>query len=251
MPHLNELQEKFGEQGLSVLGVTEESAGMTTKWVEKHGMEFAFAYDKTGHFSGKISKGGYPNAALIDATGTLVWRGHPSSLDEETIAKALKTEALSTPLFELNGFEAVREPLALERYDRVYKAMDDLEASDERAELFEAIELVIDKRIERVEGFMEVGDYLAVKTKLSDWGKVWKKLPHEERVAALAKGLKDRQVSKILRAQEKVIDLVPDEGRIANKERERIAKQLRKIIEDLPDTAAARDAQEALDLIGA
>ena len=248
---MNELQEKFGDQGLSVLGVTGESVAMTTPWVEKHGMQFAFAYDKTGRFTGKIGKGGLPNAALIDAAGTLVWRGHPASLDEATIAKALETQPLSKPLFELAGFDAVREPLALERYDRIYEALDELEAGDAQAKLTEALELVIDKRIERVERMMEAGDFLAVQTKLADWGKVWNKLPQEARVDVLAKGLKDRDVKKVLRAQERVRDLVPEKARIAQRDRERIAKQLRKIIEDHPDTAAARDAEAALDLIGA
>ena len=231
--------------------MTEESKALTTPSIEKHGVEFAYAFDKSESVMPRIGGRGYPNAVLIDSYGTIVWKGHPSEVDDDLVLKALAGKPLTRPLFELPGYTAdVREALRAGDYADTYAAMAEVEDEDDRLEVTQAVELVIDRRLQRLEDLFEKGDYLAVKEQATPLVKVFKKLPQYERVDGLVKKLRGRDVSKVLRAQEKIRKLVPDGERIPHKEREKIARELTKIIEAHPDTQAARDAEAILEWLG-
>ncbi len=251
MPHLNELQTKFEKSGLSILGVTKESAKSTTPWIEKHGVRFPYAFDPSGEAMAQLGARGFPSAVLVDVYGEIVWTGHPKEIDEETIEKALDNQSPVRPLFELEGYsQPIRKALFAEDYKKVYAELEDIEDGEQRAALTGGIERVIDRRLGRLEALFVCGDYLAVSERTKTLGKAFKKLPGEERIVALSKKLKDRVVAKALKAQLAVRKLVPAGARIPDKNRDKIAKKLYKIIEDYPRTGAARDAQDALDWIG-
>jgi len=231
--------------------VTEESKALTEPWIEKHDVEFAYAYNRSGSVMASIGARGLPNAVLIDSYGTIVWKGHPSKLDDEIVQSALTGKPLTRALFDLGGYtEELRTALRARDYRGLYAGLERVEDEDDRDEVTQALELIIDRRLGRLDDLFERGDYLAVKERATPLVKAFKGLPQEERVTALVKQLKDRQVTKVLRAQEKIRKLVPEGERIAQKDRPKIAKQLRKIIEDLPDTQAARDAEAVLEWLG-
>jgi hypothetical protein len=231
--------------------VTEESKALTTPWIEEHDVEFAYAYNRSGSVMAQIGTRGLPNAVLIDSYGTIVWKGHPSKLDDEIVQSALTGKPLTRALFELDGYtEDVRTALRARDYGAVYVGLEEVDDADDRHEVTQAIELIIDRRLARLDDLFEAGDYLAVKERATPLVKAFKGLPQQERVTALVKKLKDRQVTKVLRAQEKIRKLVPEGERIAEKDRPKIAKQLRKIVEDYPDTQAARDAEAVLEWLG-
>ncbi len=251
MPHLNELQAKFDERGLSILGVTGESKGLTEPWIEKHEVGYDYAYDKSGHVAALLSTGSLPNAVLVAPDGRIVWRGHPGSLNEATLALALKGNPLRRPLFRLPGYTpALRKALAKGDYRSVYGALGKIKDQGQREELTTAIDGIIEGRVSALEALFEAGDYLAVDEALGPMRKALRKLPPAERLDALAEKMKARDVVTIIRAQRKVRELVPDGKRIAEKQRTRILKELRRIVEANPDTQAARDAQEAIDMLG-
>ena len=231
--------------------MTEESKALTTPWIEKHGVEFGYAFDRSESVMPRIGGRGYPNAVLIDSYGTIVWKGHPSEVDDELVLKALTGKPLTRPLFELAGYtDGVRTALRAGEYAEVYAALAAVEDEDDRHEVTQAVELVIDRRLRRLEELFERGDYLAVKEQATPLAKAFKKLPQFERVDGLLKKLRGRDVSKVIRAQEKIRKLVPEGERIPQKERAKIAKELAKIIEAHPDTQAARDAEAILDWLG-
>jgi AhpC/TSA family len=249
VPHVNELAQKFGDRGLSVLGVTGESQGNTEPWVAKQEMRFAYAYDKTGTIMARLKSRGFPSAVLIDPEGQIAWKGHPASLKDATIEKVLKG-AQTVPLFDVEGYDGdLRAALFEGRYRDLYRSIEKV-ADGPRPVLRARIDHLVDRRLKRLESSFDEGDYLSVEQRVAKLAKAFKRLPQEARIKALILRLKDREVVKVLRAQHKVADLVPEGERIAHKERAKIAKKLRKIIEDFPDTAAARDAERALDWIG-
>lgn len=99
VPHLNELQEKYGARGLSVLAVTTESAKKTLPWIEKNAVEYAWGRDTSGELHRLFQIRSIPSAALIDAFGTVLWTGDPRRLRDETIESAL-TGVLPRPVWE-------------------------------------------------------------------------------------------------------------------------------------------------------
>lgn len=89
VPHLNALQAKYGEQGLLIVGVSNEDADMIQEKLESVGMEYAVARSSEGADE-TYEVRGVPAAFLIDRSGELVWSGHPAGLTEELVERALQ-----------------------------------------------------------------------------------------------------------------------------------------------------------------
>ena len=98
MGHLNELQDTYGNRGLTVLGVTSEGAGSTEPWIDEKGARYAYAYDKGGQLSRWFGVSGIPHAALVDPMGEVVWTGHPGKLDSKLVEQSL-AGALAKPVW--------------------------------------------------------------------------------------------------------------------------------------------------------
>ena len=81
------MSEKYAERGLVVLGVTSETTKKpdTEKFVAKHGARYPYAYDPGGRLQKAFDVLGIPAAALVDPSGRVVWRGHPSGLTDEIL----------------------------------------------------------------------------------------------------------------------------------------------------------------------
>jgi hypothetical protein len=89
VPHLNELQAKYGEQGLLIVGVSNEDEDKIRDKMESVGMEFAVARSAEGadQMYGVQS---VPASFLIDRSGQLIWSGHPVGLTDELVERALQ-----------------------------------------------------------------------------------------------------------------------------------------------------------------
>ena len=93
MPHLTELQAKYKDQGLVVIGMTgPDSNGndldQVTRFAEKMGpkMGYLVAFDTTGttyrNYMLAAAQRGIPCSFVIDRTGKVAYIGHPARLDE-------------------------------------------------------------------------------------------------------------------------------------------------------------------------
>ena len=240
---MNELHSKFKDKGLSVIGVTGESKGQTEPWVEKHSMRYAYAYDKGLAGMSKLGMSGFPSAALIDASGTIVWQGHPSSLTDKIVEQHL-IGALPTPAFEWpKSAKSVRKAFLKDKLAKALQAATKMgsEGEDVRA----AIQGVIESRTAQVERLFEEGDFLGVQENGVKTIKALDKLPESARIeAVLDKLAGDAEAQKILKAQLKVRKTVPE--KIKKKNRTKVISALKKIAREYPDTAAARDAERAI-----
>lgn len=90
IPHLNELNKKFKDKGLVIVGVTDEDQKTVTEFRKKLPMDYSVAIDKEGKLGEKFGVNGIPHAFVVGKDGKIVWEGHPMQLKEAEIEKVLK-----------------------------------------------------------------------------------------------------------------------------------------------------------------
>ena len=98
IPHLSELQKKYGSQGLVVIGVaTHETKdrAFLMDWMKTNGdaMEYTVAYDSDQSMEKDWDTGGsgdfrLPVCFLIDSSGKVVFAGHPANKKLESLIEA-------------------------------------------------------------------------------------------------------------------------------------------------------------------
>lgn len=90
MPHLNDLDRKYGKKGLVIIGAHAQD-GTDEQVIEKaKGLKVKFTITKGAHSPVQFS--GIPKSFIFDATGALIWDGNPHDADfEKMVRKAMKT----------------------------------------------------------------------------------------------------------------------------------------------------------------
>ena len=96
IPHLTELQKKFKDKGVTIVGISDETAAKVEPFVKKMAetMDYVVALDSdrktSGDYMGAYGQNGIPTAFIVDKEGRIAWVGHPmSGLDtaiEEIVA---------------------------------------------------------------------------------------------------------------------------------------------------------------------
>jgi thiol-disulfide isomerase/thioredoxin len=102
IPHLNEIHNKFKNQGLVVIGQDcfERDDGLVEPFVQKMGDKMTYRValdDKSNDKKGKMAESwmtaaglnGIPSAFLVDTKGIIAWIGHPMELKEKIIEEVL------------------------------------------------------------------------------------------------------------------------------------------------------------------
>ena len=89
IPHLSELQAKLKNQGVVMVGISDEKADKVKPFVTEQGakMDYRVALDQDGQtyksYMGGFGIGGIPHAFIVNKQGKIVWHGHPmAGLDE-------------------------------------------------------------------------------------------------------------------------------------------------------------------------
>jgi hypothetical protein len=122
IPHNNELQKKFAKRGLVVVGVTNEPGKLVEKYVADNKVEYPIFIEKSFKSSSALGVTGYPSAYLIDPAGTVVWSGHPASLPEAEIEKALKNAR--PPMVKLPAsLKPLEKLLERHEYGKVHESL--------------------------------------------------------------------------------------------------------------------------------
>ena len=120
IPHMTELQKKYKDKGLVIIGVTDEPASTVKGFVrrQKDKMDYTVAIDdgsKTARaYMGAFGVRGIPHAFVVDQKGRLVWQGYPDEamdriveqvvegkFDFEAAQNAEKARGMMTEYFEL------------------------------------------------------------------------------------------------------------------------------------------------------
>lgn len=248
MSHLNELHEKFADKGLSIVGVTSESVSNTEPWVEKHEMKYAYAYDKSSALFRGVGATGYPSAILVDPSGNIVYLGHPASISAELIKGALDG-ALTTPLYEwpkeLSGVaKSIRKGAFGDAVEGLAKF------GETHADIAAAVAGMVKARVAAVEKARAAGDWLRVETLGEDLVKGLGKLEEAAQVKEILDALdKDKDAQAILKAQAKIAKAFA--GDLKKNQMDKVQKDLEKIRDGMPGTAAERDARAGLERLKA
>jgi thiol-disulfide isomerase/thioredoxin len=115
-PHLEELHRTHEADGLVVLGISAEDEATVLEFVEENGYTARIAALSTSN--GDYGVDGIPDTILIDPKGQIVFRGHPTELQDSHIAQALRGARKLGPQAALRFVP--REPVA----DSLTKAAD-------------------------------------------------------------------------------------------------------------------------------
>jgi thiol-disulfide isomerase/thioredoxin len=108
VPHLSEIQQKYKDKGLVVVGVSSEGAEEVKAFVNEMGsnMNYVVAVDQNEQTTMDYMEANWintiPHAFLVDANGMIVWHGSPLDDDmEQALAKLLEPTAPPPPLFKI------------------------------------------------------------------------------------------------------------------------------------------------------
>ena len=92
IPHLIELNKKFAEKGVVIMGLTDEPQTKVEPFAKELGMDYAIGGEcKSG---GAYGVTGIPTAFILDTAGSVTWQGHPMNPEFE---KALEEQLTKTP----------------------------------------------------------------------------------------------------------------------------------------------------------
>ena len=244
------MQEKFGPKGLSILAVTDEGAGDTEKWVRNKGAQYAYAYDKGGKLARHFGVQGIPHAVLVDATGTVVWKGHPGALEERTLEQAL-TGALAKPLYDWSAAAAgAKSAFVKHNYKAALEQAGKLGEGDGGPEIVKAIQAVVSANVESMKAAHEKGDFLGARSRATELSKDLVGLPElATATQMLADIAANKDAASVIKGQEKVAKF--RSGKLSKrKEVQAAMESLQKLAKEYSGTYAEKEANELIRELG-
>jgi thiol-disulfide isomerase/thioredoxin len=103
IPHLTELQQKFADRGVVVIGVSDEDVSKVRPFVDQMGekMGYTVAVDNNRRtaqgYMAAYGINGIPHAFVVDLEGRVAWHGHPMSGLDQALDKLAKTAVTEKP----------------------------------------------------------------------------------------------------------------------------------------------------------
>lgn len=88
IPHLNELHEKYSDQGIVIVGVTTEPEKTVKPFMDKIPMKYRVALASTEEIQKTWMKNveGIPHAFVVNTNGVVIWQGHPMDRLDQVLA---------------------------------------------------------------------------------------------------------------------------------------------------------------------
>ena len=142
MPHLSELQQKYKDQGVDVIGIAVWEREPTAQakidkvsefltsgdWPEK--TKYTLAVDKDDMMANGYMKasgqGGIPTAFIVGKDGKIEWIGHPMSMDEplaQIVAGTYDMQAAKEQMIKAQAFDAIMQQ-AQQKMMTAFQAQD-------------------------------------------------------------------------------------------------------------------------------
>ena len=246
VPHVNEIQETWGPRGLSVIGVTDESASLTEPWVSAHKVAYAYAYDKGGELASHFSVNSIPRAIVVDASGNVLYNGHPGALDESVLEAAVRG-ALPKPMWEWSGAaKGVKSALQKEDFKTALERAGELGEQDDGPAILAAIQGMVRAKIGALRAARERGDYLGALAAAGTLEKSFAGLPEGEEAARIAAEIEaDPRAAEIIKVQKKIVKI---EEKDPGKKRELLAaiEDLKAYKNEYRDTYVAEQAAQLI-----
>jgi thioredoxin-like negative regulator of GroEL len=222
--------------------VTGDAESDADKWIEKHGAKYAYAYDKPGKLKRYFGITGIPHAVLIDASGTVVWSGHPGELPIDALQKSL-AGALPKPLWEWTpASKPVQAALLKRSYAKALEEAAKLSEADGGPEIKTSIQGIVQARVEGLRRSYEAGDFLGADTAASLLVKELDGLPEKETASKILADIKaNKDAQPVIKTQKQIAKLRAA-GLSKRKEIEKAIEDLLEIQSEHPGTFAAKEA---------
>ena len=240
--------------------MTDESKEKTEPWVEKHGAKYPYAYDKGGKLFNALKCRGYPSAVLVSPDWTVVWAGHPASLQESTIEQhiggASRTPVGINAIARTWPKEAAPVKKALLKKDYA-KALDAAlkvsGQSPEGQQVVDTVRQLITSNVEGVLSLKEKGDYLHFTQRAKELARSLDGLEEGEKLEALLDEVKkDKQAQKCIKGQKALARVSKMLGKVRKKkDLDPLIAQCEKLADKYDGTYAGEQARStAEDLRG-
>lgn len=188
--------------------MTSETEAQTKPWVEKHGVKYAYAYDKGKSLMRDLSLNSYPSAALVNPAGNVVWTGNPGGINDALIEQHIAGASTLPPgigaLQKLWGDEGSKVIAALQK-GQLAKALQEAEkAEGENAQaMLDAVKKRVAGKAQGLKSMLESGDILGFLEGAALAKKDLKGLPEGKEIDDLVKETKGNKDAKAtLKAQE-------------------------------------------------
>ncbi len=88
IPHVQELHEKYHDQGLVVIGHTDASSQDLPAFIKQKKISYIISVGKD--IGNAYGVSGIPHVFIIDPDGKIAWQGHPAELQDSTVAELMK-----------------------------------------------------------------------------------------------------------------------------------------------------------------
>lgn len=165
IPHLSELAEKYREQGVRFVGISQESAEKISNFMEDTPFSYSVAADLEGQTTAAYMTGvsGIPHAFVVDAEGRIAWSGHPMG-DLDGVLEGLLEGDFNREQF--NRVQALREAMQQAAQQRdVEQAVDHarelLKVDPNAADAFGLVMYAMQRNADADEYFDWVDDMLS------------------------------------------------------------------------------------------
>lgn len=246
VPHVKEIQERWGPKGLSVIGVTDESPSLTEPWISANKATYAYAYDTAGELSRFFRVSSIPRAIIVSADGTVLFNGHPSEVDDALLAKAVEG-AVSKPWWEWSGAAAgVKAALQKSDFKSALDLAGQLGEADDGPKTLAVVRKMVQSRAADLRSAHQAGDFLRARTVAETLQKELAGLPEgaeAERIATEIAG--DPKALEVIQGQQKLAKIV---GKEPGKKKEWLAaiEDLQELEKGYPDTFVAKEARRLM-----
>ncbi len=124
MPHLSELQERFADDGVTVIGVSDESLPKVFEFLWQKGRDGVVQNERTHYtlttdpdrsvhqdYMEAANQHGIPTAFIIGKTGKIEWIGHPMGMDD--VLAAVVEDSFDREAYQAQWLAEQRVKLAL------------------------------------------------------------------------------------------------------------------------------------------
>ncbi len=203
IPHLVEIHETYGPQGLTILALSGQGKGTLEPFAAEKGMPYMIGYGNRSNYG--VS--GIPDAYLVGADGNVVWQGHPSGLSNQMLVAELeKVDRL--PELEFSGsFDKILRDLDKQKISKALSGLEKLQAkSDDETDLEHAAALLqyLEEKAGRIkaeaDAYVAKDNYFVATELLEELSEYGDMALAEEADALLKAWKKDKEIKSLVAA---------------------------------------------------
>lgn len=246
---LNDLQARYGAQGLTVVGITDWNKQLVETWMVKADFKYAYGYDKGAKLKRLMGIEAEPWFALVDPAGTIVWEGVWRNLTDALIEKTLPG-SLTKPVWEWPAAaRPVRLALSKHKYGDALTEAGKLSAADMGPTIKAEIQDLVNGRVHAMKSALDAKDFLPAQEAASALAKGLEGLPESAEAKKTLDAIQgDKDAERVIKGQKRVREI--DNGNLSSaKSLDKAIADLEKLIKEYAGTAAEKDGKILLEAL--